>query len=161
MKKMFLLMSLIVFSGITQAAEESSLAAISSVYNATNEADLLESNYWLSFDFSSSQLSQQLQESSFCKKAKNFRASNVTEISKIIGQEVNEGIDRGFGKSKEASELQKELNEALEEFQADFGAHKIKICIDNSIPAYSDGHEMKFVQVNGAIKFVFEVGYPD
>lgn len=107
-----------------------------------------------------------LNASSKCKKIQNFKVTSASKItdhinsafkeaySLMLEQELMDHDDGYYGRMET-------LEDALIQFEANESKSKLQVCIEDSVPAYSDGHRLIAVFKSGKPYFIFEIGRPD
>ncbi|MBP6219063.1 MAG: hypothetical protein KA436_10800 [Oligoflexales bacterium] len=144
----------------TQAMDQEILIQLSSIYKDISAVDLEPMNYWVDFEYESTSLNRTLQKSSYCLKNKNYMKFSRKKLLLSIQDDLSEAIDLGF-KDVHAFPLHTDLFRVLKLLDQALRSHLIEICEDTSTPPYSDGHQARFVKVDGKLTFIFQKGYPD
>ncbi len=107
-----------------------------------------------------------LKATSKCDQKQNFKSTTASKITQLIRAAFDEAYslmleqevidqDDGYFSRRET------LEAALVDFKKIESHAKLKLCIEDSVPAYSDGHRLIAILKNGAPFFTFEVGRPD
>ncbi|MFP5519850.1 MAG: hypothetical protein ACLGGX_08100 [Bdellovibrionia bacterium] len=136
------------------------LGDIESFYDRLHLVDLIEMHYWL--DFKVGIPAEDLQKTSGeCATSDKFNVAAAQDVVFNLQRHTTVAIELGYYGSAEQEEMFFKQNELLEKLTQILDRKRLALCVDYTTPEYSDGHEKYFVMVNGKLRFVFEVGYPD
>jgi len=96
-----------------------------------------------------------------CLESRKFKKTTAHAISRELEalveetyQAVPDAVD-ALPKAKAA------MQRAGNKLKSQVGGRALKLCRSESVPAYSDGHTMNFVTLDGEPVFLWEVGQPD
>ncbi len=99
-------------------------------------------------------------ESCRFKKISALKLANGTR--EIIDEGISRALDSGIIDQDDGYySLMESLQEATLALKKELQGKTLAVCNITSVPAYSDGHTLTVVKVNGKIAFAYEVGYPD
>lgn len=100
-----------------------------------------------------------------CRIANNFVATSSAEVARYYiqyGEEMIASIyQQEYMTEQERVLAAKNLAEAASDLKASLAGASLQMCGEYSVPAYSDGLEMRFIKVNGQLRFGFGYGRPD
>lgn len=144
----------------TPKSIRSALSEIEQFYKELQKSDIVEKHYWVGFS-QGTQATALLKNSSVCNQPKGFLKSSLTEVLFNIERHTNVAIELGFYGSPDEVLINQRQDQAMEQLSLVLKNKELALCVDDTVPSYSDGHEKYFVRVSGRLMFVFEVGYPD
>lgn len=145
-----------------QAAPELStvLSSLTEFYGDLNQADLVDRNLFLDFETEPMVVSS-LQSSRACANPRSFRSVSLSQVSRNIEDDTSEGIERLYEGTDGWFSMHERQAQVLADLTAALAGKSLTMCRDESTPAYSDGHSVTFIKVDGVIRFAFTIGYPD
>jgi len=159
-KKLFHLSLLVLFVSVSSYAGrlETSIGNLTQLQEYSNEIlSEKEAHFYLFFNFLEWRDRGQYAKGK-CKSSRNYKATSRQKLLKKINPlliRTNSAVNNGKFKANgygfgDLLALYDSLNNA-----------KLTTCREKTTPAYSDGQELTFVQVNGRLKFFFGYGLPD
>jgi len=104
---------------------------------------------------------QARKDSETCRHLSHFQKTSPREITQSLAVGLESAIEIAFQTTQEKKLKFKELESILRDLRTDMAGRKLELCVDQSTPAYSDGHEVYFVRADGKTAFGFEIGSPD
>ena len=148
-----------------------SLKALDDMYQEITDVIYESSFEYVWIDFNTSKhptlLAKQLGASKTCRVNANFKRVSDEKAEKALTQPISKAIDMlveggvldmddGYYSRMEA------IQEAAYRITNDeSGDALIEICTDTTTPAYSDGHKITFVKIDGQLRATVEIGFPD
>lgn len=154
--------TLLLISATSQAVDKTLLSEMEELYlDMDYHGNLVDHNYFIHFTADTKALDAMVADAVECQVAGNFKSTTSTEVIELIRDEVREAIDiLEDGTDGWFSQMDR-LYTTTDEFFLALEGKTLEMCIYSSTPAYSDGHETKFIKVDGITTFAFEVGHPD
>lgn len=131
-----------------------SVEQFENIYSMLN--DLGDSHYWLNFT-----AKPQGQDMGKCAQPRNFKKVSVKNIIEKMSEQIFDGAEIAYDGTDSYAEIGFQLEEATEQLSIELHKKDVRLCTDFSRPAYTDGHEINVVKVNGKTLFMFEVAFPD
>lgn len=136
------------------ASQFKSVEQFENIYSMLN--DLGDSHYWLNFT-----AKPQGEDMGKCAQSRNFKKVSVKNITEKMSEQIFEGAEIAYDGTDSYAEIGFQLEEATEQLNRELRKKDVRLCTDVSRPAYTDGHEVNVVKVNGKTLFMFEVAFPD
>lgn len=161
MKNIFiaLLLSLPVFSFGARTAPLTDLSGF--YYELSNqEVDLVDHHFFIDF-MSENAADQALQSSTTCSASRAFKKMSAKNVVNLVRQDLSQAIELIFDGADGSLDWMTNMETILNDIESEMKGKKVSVCSDDSTPAYSDGHLVTFVKLDGRVFFAFESGQPD
>ncbi len=129
---------------------------------ATSEVEFIS----LKLTHSQNELATLLKTSSICSKQKNYNQMESEDLASqikmafskaytmMLDQEIIDQDDGYYGKIET-------LQSAIHLFKMNEVKSQLTVCVEDTVPAYSDGHRLILVFKAERPLFAFEIGQPD
>lgn len=156
-KQLFSLVIVMSFASQVSLANSlsSAIGDLTQLKEATNEwLSEVDAHYYLYFNYFPWSERKQLADGR-CRSSKNYKKANLTKLIQEVNHVFLEAKRSLDGRTSDYGlDLILPLYDALK-------GKKITYCTEHTVPPYSDGQTLTFIQVDGKASFLYGFALPD
>jgi hypothetical protein len=162
MKKIvFLLAMTLSMTAYANSSLTNALKELQGAYTEFDQSELIDRHLFISIETNAAEAKKLLKHYEVCQADKEYKRISKSKLWSEIEGQLTEASMLLSNDGEADSQFIEKLKEVKKNFLSALSESTIRICRLHESPAYSEGHETNFVQVNGKLRFVYEVGYPD
>lgn len=122
-----------------------------------------ETEYLVLWAGNANEAEEMFVEGSVCSQAENYKEESSSQLGEFLKEIVNLKVssDEIRKNSKLVESAKAQAQKLSSQLEKAFEGKDLTVCTDLDGGPYSDGAEVKFVQVNGKLLFYFGYGRPD